>query len=138
MIVAKRVIKVEWGDCDPAGIVYNPRYFDWFDSSTANLFAVLGVPKRQMLTEYASAGIPLVETRATFMRPSKWGDEIVINTRFIEIRKSSFKVAHRLYNNNELAVEGFETRVWVELDPFQGKLRSRPIPDDIVKKMQLE
>ena len=26
---------IEWGDCDPAGIVFNPRYFEWFDAATA-------------------------------------------------------------------------------------------------------
>ncbi len=27
-------IRVEWGDCDPAGIVFYPRYFEWFDRCT--------------------------------------------------------------------------------------------------------
>jgi acyl-CoA thioesterase FadM len=25
-------ILVAWGDCDPAGIVYYPNYFHWFDT----------------------------------------------------------------------------------------------------------
>ncbi len=34
MLVARRERKIEWGDCDPAKIVYNPRFFDWFDNCT--------------------------------------------------------------------------------------------------------
>ena len=29
-----RTVRIEWGDCDPAGIVFYPRYFAMFDHST--------------------------------------------------------------------------------------------------------
>src|SRR5688572_5132951 len=38
MVTNERLIRVQWGDCDPAGIVYYPRYFEWFDASTILLF----------------------------------------------------------------------------------------------------
>ena len=35
-----------WGDCDPAGIVFYPRYFAMFDHSTVLLIeAALGIRK---------------------------------------------------------------------------------------------
>jgi 4-hydroxybenzoyl-CoA thioesterase len=30
-----RIVRIQWGDCDPAGIIFNPRYFEIFDASTA-------------------------------------------------------------------------------------------------------
>src|ERR1017187_5514616 len=33
-----RKVRIEWGDCDPAGIVFYPRYFEIFDASTSALF----------------------------------------------------------------------------------------------------
>ena len=39
MLVNRRAVAIEWGDCDPAGIVFYPRYFAMFDASTAALFA---------------------------------------------------------------------------------------------------
>ena len=39
MLTNTRQRTIEWGDCDPAGIVFNPRYFEWFDAATAALFA---------------------------------------------------------------------------------------------------
>ena len=29
-----RVVRIDWGDCDPAGIIFYPRYFEIFDDST--------------------------------------------------------------------------------------------------------
>jgi len=43
-----RTVRIEWGDCDPAGIIFYPRYFEIFDASTAMLFErALGMTKFQ-------------------------------------------------------------------------------------------
>ena len=31
MFVNRRDVQIQWGDCDPANIVYYPRYFAMFD-----------------------------------------------------------------------------------------------------------
>ena len=38
MFVNRRDVQIQWGDCDPANIVYYPRYFEMFDDSTSILF----------------------------------------------------------------------------------------------------
>ena len=44
---------------------------------------------------------------------------------------------HRLFKGDSLAVEGFEIRVWTGRDPDDpDKLKSRPIPDDVVAKLR--
>ena len=55
MLVNKRTIHVEWGDCDPLGIVYFPRYFEFFDACTNALFERVGLPKQEMLRKMARA-----------------------------------------------------------------------------------
>ena len=32
-----RTVRIEWGHCDPAGIVFYPRYMEMFDHSTTLL-----------------------------------------------------------------------------------------------------
>ena len=34
MIINRHKLRIEWGDCDPAGIVYFPRYIEMFDVCT--------------------------------------------------------------------------------------------------------
>ena len=127
-----RKLTIEWGDCDPAGIVWYPRYFEWFDASTAALFLAAGISNGAMHKTYGILGIPMVDTRARFIMPSKFEDEVTIESTITEFRRSSFDVRHRLLKDGVLAVEGFETRVWTGRDPENPeRFRSQPIPDDV-------
>jgi 4-hydroxybenzoyl-CoA thioesterase len=133
--VNRRTLTVEWGDCDPAGIVFYPRYFAMFDASTAALFdAALGMPKIRWTARFGIVGIPMVDTRAKFSVPSAYGDVVTIESRVTGFRRSSFDVTHRLLKEDgALGVEGFETRVWVARDPGDPKrIRATPIPPEVI------
>jgi len=138
MLKNSRSLRIEWGDCDPAGIVFYPRYFAMFDHSTSMLIsAASGMTKYQLIQEYDFAGYPMVDTRARFFIPTRFGDEVVIESTFRKIGTSSFDVAHRLTKNGELAVECSETRVWVERDPRDAaKIKAKPIPDELVARFK--
>jgi 4-hydroxybenzoyl-CoA thioesterase len=80
MLTNRQTIRIEWGDCDPAGIVYFPRYFEFFDACTRALFERAGFFKRDMLKTYGIAGIPVVDMKARFMMPSLFGDAVVVES----------------------------------------------------------
>ena len=133
MIIARRERQVEWGDCDPARIVFNPRFFEWFDAQTALILESAGLPKRDLLRRPEFDGIPLVETRARFHRPVRFDDVVTIESKIVAVRTSSFDVEHQLTNGGELATEGFETRVWTIRDPSNPeRIKSYPIPLDVL------
>jgi 4-hydroxybenzoyl-CoA thioesterase len=128
---------VEWGDSDPAGIVWYARYFEWFDASTAALFTAAGVSNNVMHKTWRIVGIPMVDTRARFFIPSTFEDELTIESTVAEFRRSSFDVRHRMLKKGELAVEGFETRVWTVRDPDDSeRLRSQPIPAEVIARFK--
>ena len=132
MFTSCRTIVVEWGDCDPANIVFYPRYFAWFNESTGRHFAAAGLPKPELLRRYDVVGFPMVDTSARFHVPSSHGDEVKIETKITRFGRSSFDVEHRLFRHDVLAVEGFEKRVLVA-NAEQGKgLRSFEIPKEVI------
>ncbi len=137
MLKNSRTVRIDWGDCDPAGIVFYPRYFAIFDASTTTLFErAAGMTKYQFIKAYDFLGYPMVDTRGKFHKPTRFGDDVVIETAVTEIRRSSFSIEHRLFKDGELAVEGFETRVWVGRDPVDPeKIKSKPIPPDLVERL---
>jgi 4-hydroxybenzoyl-CoA thioesterase len=137
MFTNKRDVRIVWGDCDPAGIVYYPRYFEMFDTSTTALFErALSMTKYQFLKAHESLGYPMVDTRARFLLPTRYGDDVVIETTINEIKRSSFAVTHRLMKDGALAVEGFETRVWVGRDPADpDKIKAKALPPEILAKL---
>ncbi|MFZ0968860.1 MAG: acyl-CoA thioesterase, partial [Candidatus Acidiferrales bacterium] len=67
MLINRKEIRIEWGDCDPGGIVFFPRYFEYCDACTNALFERAGLPKPEILKSYGIGGIPLVEARARFI-----------------------------------------------------------------------
>ena len=134
--IFRRQLTIEWGQCEPAGIVFNPRYFEMFDISTWMLFEnALGVTAHQLSETFGIAGIPLVDARANFVKPLKFGDEVEIASRVTEFRRSSFDVEHRLSSGGELAVEGAETRVWAARDKADpDKIHATAIPADVIAR----
>jgi 4-hydroxybenzoyl-CoA thioesterase len=134
-IISRKTIEIEWGDCDPARIVYFPRYFAFFDACTTSLFKKAGISKPQMIKTYRIVGIPMVDVRASFMAPSRFGDTVVVESEITEWRRSSFCVRHRLFNKKVLAVECFEIRVWAALSPSDEEtIESRPVPQEVISR----
>ncbi|KFC71211.1 4-hydroxybenzoyl-CoA thioesterase family active site protein [Devosia sp. LC5] len=137
MLVNTRSVEIEFGDCDPAGIVYYPNYFRMFDASTAHLFeTALGMKKIAWIRHFGIVGIPMVDTGAKFIRPSAFGDVVSIETTITELRRSSFVVSHKLYNGGELAIEAHEVRVWAGRDPENpDRIKSRALPPEVVEAL---
>ncbi len=134
--VFRRQMMIEWGHCDPAGIVFNSRFFEFFDTSTWLLFdAALGVKPPEMAGTFGIIGIPLVDARAEFRKPAKFGETIEIASRVAEFRRSSFDVEHKISVGGALAVEGSETRVWAARDKDDPeKIGALPIPAEVIAK----
>jgi 4-hydroxybenzoyl-CoA thioesterase len=133
-----RMTRIEWCDCDPAGIIFYPRYFEIFDTSTTALFErALGMNKIAYLKAYDFAGHPVVETRARFRQPTRFGDDVAIETKVVECAGSSFKLEHRISKGGALAVEGFETRIWVKRDAANPRrVEPQPIPADVIARLK--
>jgi 4-hydroxybenzoyl-CoA thioesterase len=136
MLTNSRSTRVEWCDCDPAGIIFYPRYFEMFDTSTTMLIErALGMNKIAYLKAYAFAGHPVVEARARFRFPTRFGDEVAIESALVGCGRSSFKIEHRLTKAGALAAEGFETRVWVARPPDDPqRIKSQPIPAAVLAR----
>lgn len=136
MLTNNREIQIEWGDCDPFGIVFFPRYFEYFDACTNALFHLaLGFPKAEMLRRFQIAGIPLVQASCIFHAPSSFGDVVKVESCVVNWGTSSFTVQHKLYRGETLAVEGQEKRVWTVRVPGElTKAKSQPIPKEVIER----
>jgi 4-hydroxybenzoyl-CoA thioesterase len=134
-IVSRKAIHIEWGDCDPAQIVYYPRYLNYFDACTTALFKKAGLSKREMLKTYQIIGIPMVDLRVSFMAPSRFSDDVMVESEATEWGRCSFCIRHKLFNKGVLAVECLETRVWAGVSAADPeKIESKPVPREVVEK----
>jgi|SRR5579862_1379466 len=137
-LVNRRQFTIEWSHCDPAGIVFNSRFFEFFDWGTWTLFeAALGVKPHELAAVFGIVGLPLVDSAARFLAPARFGDRVELTSQVSEFRRSSFDVDHRLMVGGELAVEGRETRVWAgrdQSDPM--RMKAQAIPADVIARFQ--
>lgn len=125
-----RIVRVEWGQCDPAGIVYAPRYLDMVGENTIRLFEAAGLPKkRDMLATLNVAGYPMVDLQARFLRPAAYGDDVIVESAAPEFGNSSFTIAHRVTLDGAVCVDCTEKRVWTVVDATRpGGLRAERVP----------
>lgn len=133
MLMNKRTVLVEFGHCDPSGIVYNPNYFVWFDMSIHALLARGGLSLKEMIAEFGIDGIPVVEYKSKFLAPARWGDELLFDTRVVTLHRCAFDVQHHVFNADVLAAECLETRVCTAVDPLEGRVKARALPEKLIE-----
>src|SRR5437764_12888297 len=108
------------------------------DHSTVLLIErALGMRKRRLYDTYDFAGYPSVTSRARFLKPNRFGDDVEIESTITAVGRSSFSLQHRLTRAGELAVEGHDTRVWVVRDASRpGGLKAQPLPAEVVARFE--
>jgi 4-hydroxybenzoyl-CoA thioesterase len=136
MLINRRTLRIEWGQCDPAGIVFYPQYFTIFDTSTGYLFERTGLSPAAMRRKYGIVGLPVVDVGARFFAPCRFDDEVLVESEVSEWGRSSFTVRHRIIKDGQLALEGFEKRVWAAPHPARdGAFQARPVPAEIIASL---
>ena len=126
-------VRIEFGDCDPAGIVFYPNFQRWIDAASLSFFIQCGVPPwRELVKTRGIVGTPLLEISTRFVTAATYAEELSIATHVEEWRAKVFVQHHRVTRGDTLICEGRETRAFVRRDPDDpDRLRAIPIPDDI-------
>ena len=130
-------IRVMFSDCDPAQLVFYPKYFQWFDIATQKMFNELDMEWSKFWPERGIAGLPLVDASATFKGPARMDDEIEIETWVDEWKGKIFIVRHNVIKDGEVIVEGKEVRACVVKDPNSSKgFKAVTFPKDVIEKFE--
>jgi len=126
-------VQVQFGDCDPAGIVFFPNFSRWMDAASLHFFVSHGVlPWRELVKTTGIVGTPLLEISTKFIRPATYGETIQIHTSVIEWRAKVFIHKHLVMRGDSLLCEGLETRAFVIHPPGEpDRIKAIPVPEDI-------
>ena len=124
---------VEWGDCDPARIVFYPHYFFWFDTAFQHWLRMAGLSQAMLTERYGIVGTPILEAHAKFLAPSTDGERLEAEARIEKFGPKRFRIDYRLSRDRQLLVEGYEIRAWVKM--MDDRLRSLPIPPEFVTRL---
>lgn len=129
-MIYERVIQIEFNHCDPAGIVFYPRYFEMTNSVVENFFAdVAGRSFAQMHLE-GKGGVPTVRIEANFVAPSRLGDKVTFGLELKKIGGSSLALTITGRMGDEVRMTADLTLVWID------DMRAAPWPEDMRRRME--
>lgn len=120
-------IKVRFGDCDPAGLVYYPVIFHYCHVAMEEFFAArCGIGYDRLMAD-ERVGFPTVNVQAEFFVPLVYGDEAEIEVSIKSVGRSSATLEYSVKRASDDTLCARSTQVHVAMN-----LKTRrpvPIPD---------
>jgi 4-hydroxybenzoyl-CoA thioesterase len=134
--MAKEIIytvRVEFGDCDPARIVWFPNFFRWIDHASRHFFVECGVPPwHETEKTLGVIGTPVVDTHSRFLKTATYGDTLHFHISIPEWRGRSFVMRYRVTRGEDQIMECDEIRLFVGRHPTEPNgIKALPIPEEI-------
>lgn len=109
-----REIRIEFGHCDPAGIVFYPRYFEMLSAQVEHFFRDRLEAPFERLHLHEGNAVPTVNWQVDFRAPSRLGEFLVLRLEVGAIGRSSLDLAHRIHGpGGDLKLEARQRLVWV-------------------------
>jgi 4-hydroxybenzoyl-CoA thioesterase len=130
--------RVEFGDCDPAGIVWFPNFFRWIDAASRHFFTECGVPRWAELEKTTGIiGTPLVSTTSNFLKTASYGDTLHVRCHVAQWRDKSFVQRYSIMRArsdgaDDVILECDEVRIFAtRRDDGKNGIRAVAVPADI-------
>ncbi|OKH86410.1 hypothetical protein LF95_22635 [Thalassospira sp. TSL5-1] len=128
--------KVGFAHCDPAGIVFYPRYFEmvnatveeWFETGLGCGFAQLHGPMQ--------AAVPTVSLKVDFKRPSRLGDVLMFALFVGRVGRSSLDLQIEMTGENDPAGQSRLTATLTLVFTQKGITGATPWPENLRAKLE--
>ena len=121
---AIRVLR--FGDCDPAGIAYFPRYFDLLNGVVEDWWGAMGVPWNTLFLQ-RRIGLPTVRFEVDFRAPAFLGDKLLFSLAITRIGRKSVDLEHIVRREDATLWQATQILVATSLETH----KSISWPDDI-------
>ena len=113
--IVETILEVRWGECDPAGIVYHPAYFDWFSVARMHFFKHNDMP---YMEQFHDNGVVLVvlDARCEFLKTVRAEDMVRIEASLSQRSKSRLKVHYDVFDEQgTLCGRGYTAHAYVDV-----------------------
>jgi 4-hydroxybenzoyl-CoA thioesterase len=120
-------IPVRFADVDGAGILYYPRFLNYFHIAFEEFFErALGVPYPRLIKD-ERLGFPMVHLEVDFRRPLTYGDAARVEVSVLKVGRTSveFRYEVKSRKTGEVTTTARGVTVAVNLDSFEPM----PVPE---------
>jgi 4-hydroxybenzoyl-CoA thioesterase len=137
--VHRHRLEVHFGDCDPAGIVYFPRFFDFFHRAMESWFGeALGVAYERVIVGQ-KIGFPAVHTEADFRAPCRFGEGVIVELRLGRLGRTSLTLDYEVRGEakGDTRLTGQTVCAVMDLDPeSKTYMRAVALPPELREAME--
>lgn len=124
--------RVRFADCDAAGIVFFPRYFEMLNGVVEDWFAGPLEASFRELHVNRHVSVPTAAVEARFIAPSRLEDELTFELTVTKLGGASCGLRHRISAGGDLRFEATQTIVYVGASlkpvPWPEPFRARIAP----------
>jgi YbgC/YbaW family acyl-CoA thioester hydrolase len=117
MFTIKR--KVNFFDCDPAGIIFYSRIFEFCHSAYEEMISSFGLKENYWMNE--NYVVPIIHSESEYVKPIKFGDEIFISVQVSQLRSSSFELMYAIKKDKTLCSHVKTVHVFVDKQNWKKK-----------------
>ena len=127
-----RTVTVYWGDCDVAGIVYYPRFFDMINVLTEDWFKeALGASYAELMrTQHV--GFPTVRVNCDFLLPCQFGEDIELSLVVASLGRASLALEFSGTVGGKPCLRAVHTLVRMSRDSYSAL----PIPQELRARIE--
>ncbi|MBI2235413.1 MAG: acyl-CoA thioesterase [Magnetospirillum sp.] len=126
-------VRVSWGDCDPAGILYTPRVFDYCTEALEVFYRTVLETDWITMTRRHNMGSPMVHASCDYLKPMPPDLELAVEVRLAKLGASSLTFA--LTGRAADGVEHFRARYIACITDFAAA-KSIPIPEHMRRRAE--
>ncbi len=114
-------VRVYYEDTDAQGVVYYANYFRFMERARTEWLRSLGVDQPKLMYEDRRIFV-VTETRAEFVVPARFNDELVISARLAKLTRATFEIEQNIYLNDldgTLLCKGSVTAAYLNADTMR-------------------
>ena len=134
---SKTEVLVRFNEADPLGIVWHGHYIRYFEDGreafgNAHGLGYLDVYKQGFV-------IPVVSVQCDFKRSLRYGDKLIVETKYLPCEAAKMKFTYRLFNavTGELVATGSSVQVFLDKENSILQLANPPFFEDWKRKQDL-
>ena len=114
-------VRVYYEDTDAQALVYYANYFKFMERARTEWIRALGIEQDVLLKEKRRVFV-VVDTKAEFLMPAKFNDELIVTARLLNQGRASFLIEQNIYRNTldgELLCRGQTRAAFLNADTLK-------------------
>ncbi|MEO7305901.1 MAG: acyl-CoA thioesterase [Ferruginibacter sp.] len=134
---SKTEILVRFNEADPLGIVWHGHYIRYLEDGREAFGNMHGIGYLEVYK--LGFVIPVVSVQCDYKRSLRYGDRVIVETKYIPTEAAKMKFTYRLFNaaTGELVATGSSVQVFLSKDDSVLQLANPPFFEDWKKKHDL-